>query len=250
MTITTSTQLEPQIDYPESDGKPMAETDAHIHAIIDTIATLSGFFRHAPTVYVAGNMLLYYQQGNPAASVAPDVFVVHGVSKDYRRTYRLWDEGHPPSIVIEFTTHSTRREDLVTKRDLYAALGVREYFLCDLLAEYLRPALQGFRLVDGEYMRLAVDGDGALVSEELGLRLRRESSRLRLVDAATGDRLLWPDEEIEARRLAEERAAGAEERARAEAEARRTAEERARTAEAEIERLYAELARLRAAPDD
>jgi hypothetical protein len=76
--ITTAA---PPIYYPESDGKPMGETDVHIDALIYLREALRDYFRDDPQVYVAGNMLLYYEEGNPAACVAPDVFVVHGVAK-------------------------------------------------------------------------------------------------------------------------------------------------------------------------
>lgn len=198
------------LDYPETDGKPMAETDVHRDAMADTIAILKEFYRTAPDVYVAGNLLLYYEEGNRAASVAPDVFVVFGVPNGRRRTYKLWEEGQPPTVVFEFTSGSTRLEDLGTKRYLYASLGVREYFLCDPLAEYLKPPLQGYTLVDGEYIRLADDLDGSLLSHELGMRLRREGARLRLTRATTGERLLWPDEVAAQARAAEDRAAAAE----------------------------------------
>ncbi len=65
-----------QIVYPETDGKPMAETEIYRQATTDTIATLAEFFRELPDVYVGGNLLFYYEQGNPAAAVGPDVFVV------------------------------------------------------------------------------------------------------------------------------------------------------------------------------
>src|SRR5262245_65089933 len=69
---------------------------------------LQDYFRDAPQVYVAGNMLLYYAEGNPTACVAPDVFVVQGVAKRERRTYRLWEEGQPPTVVVEITSRGTR----------------------------------------------------------------------------------------------------------------------------------------------
>jgi hypothetical protein len=71
--ISTPTQ---QVHYPESDGKPMGETDAHIDALIYLREALRDQFRDDPQTYVAGDMLLYYEEGNPAACVAPDVFVV------------------------------------------------------------------------------------------------------------------------------------------------------------------------------
>jgi Uma2 family endonuclease len=212
------------IHYPESDGKPMGETDVHIDALIYLREALRDYFRDDPQMYVAGNMLLYYEEGNPAACVAPDVFVVQGVTKQERRIYRLWAEGQPPAVVFEITSRGSRLEDLGTKRAVYAMLGVREYFVYDPLGEYLRPPLQGYQLQEGEYQRLPPGGEGALVSQALGLELRVEEGRLRVVDPATGERLLTPAEVHAARR--------------AEAAARRTAE-------AELARLRAELARLR-----
>jgi hypothetical protein len=84
--ITTTA---PPVHYPESDGKPMGETDVHIDALIYLREALRDYFRDDPQTYVARNMLLYHEEGNPAACVAPDVFVVQGVAKGERRTYRL-----------------------------------------------------------------------------------------------------------------------------------------------------------------
>ncbi|MDH3603035.1 MAG: Uma2 family endonuclease, partial [Candidatus Tectomicrobia bacterium] len=170
------------IIYPESDGKPMAETDVHIDALIYLREALKDYFRAAPRVYIAGNMLLYYEEGNPSACIAPDVFVVQGVDKYERRTYRLWEEAQPPAVVFEITSRSTRLEDKGTKRALYAMLGVREYFLYDPLGEYLQPALQGYRLRGDDYEPIPATADGILVCHTLSLELHLESGRLRLLD--------------------------------------------------------------------
>ena len=92
-------------------------------------------------------------------------------------------------------------------------LGVQEYFLYDPLAEYLRPALQGFMLANDSYIAMLPDASGALISQELGLRLWPEKDMLRMVDISTGQRLLRPFEVEQARVAAEERAESAEERA-------------------------------------
>jgi Uma2 family endonuclease len=219
--ITTAAQ---RIHYPESDGKPIGETDVHIDALIYLREALRDYFRDDPQIYIAGSMLLYYEEGNPAACVAPDVFVVQGVAKGERRTYRLWEEGRPPAVVFEITSRGPRLEDLGTKRAVYAMLGVQEYFLYDPLGEYLRPSLQGYQLQEGEYQRIPPGSEGKLTSRALGLELRLEEGHLRLVNPTTGERLLTPAEAQAARRAADIRAS---------------------RAEAELERLQAELARLR-----
>ena len=48
------------VEYPGSDGQPMAETPAHRDALIDAIRGLSRHFAKRPDVYVSGNMLMYY----------------------------------------------------------------------------------------------------------------------------------------------------------------------------------------------
>ncbi len=220
-----------QIYYPESDGKPMAETDIHRDQMFDLITTLKEFYRDAPDVYVSGNLFIYYEEGNIYKRVAPDVFVVKGVPKHERRTYRVWEEGKGPDVVIEVTSEETRREDQRGKRDLYErVLEVSEYFLYDPTGDYLRPPLQGYRLAKGVYHPIALR-NGRLRSRMLGLELGVRENRLRLYDPPKGQWLPTPAEHAAAQRQAE----AARER---EAAARRQAE-------AELARLRAELEALR-----
>ena len=113
---------------------------------------------------------------------------------------RAWRRGHGayPQLVVEVTSASSRKKDL-EKKEIYARLGIEEYFLFDPLDEYLRPRLQGFRWVRGAYRPIPADRDGSLLSKVTGLRLQAEGERLRLVDTASGKKLLWPHEEAAAR---------------------------------------------------
>ncbi len=223
------------VEYPESDGKPMGETDAHISQLIYLREALADYFRNDPNVYVASNLFVYFVEGDPSQVVCPDVFVVKGVPKGERRIYQVWKEGRGPDVAFELTSKKTRYEDLGAKKGIYELLGVQEYFLFDPLGEYLRPPLIAFRLTPEGYRQVKEE---PLVSQVLGLELRVEGSFLRLVDPRTGERLLTPLEAQEARRQAERARRQAERRAAEEAEARRRAEE-------ELERLRAELARLK-----
>lgn len=221
--------LQREVYYPESDGKPMAESDLHREVMTDLIHALKTRYIGEPNVYVAGNLLLYYVEGDPRKSVAPDVLVTWGIPKGHRKTYLLWKEGRAPGFVIEVTSDTTRSEDLGKKKELYLRLGVEEYVLFDPLGDYLHPRLQGHRLVLGRYQPMPLEPDGSLLSRITGLRLRVEGENLRLIDEATGERLLFVEEERVARLAAEERAAQ-------ETKARRALEE-------EIERLRRELGR-------
>ena len=163
------------VDYPESDGKRMAENDAQLAAILYGISVLRTYYAHRRDVYVSGDLLVYYEEGDPRASVAPDVFVVFGVEDRERMTYRVWEEGKGPDFVLEVASRSTWREDVGAKRGVYARMGVGEYWLYDPMGEYLRPRLRGYRLVGGRYERQplleSLDGRLTLRSGTLGLDL-------------------------------------------------------------------------------
>ena len=212
------------IHYPSSDGKPMAENDAQRDAIMYGIGALARHFRNRRDVYVSGDLLIYYEEGNPRVSIAPDVFVVFGVEDRRRPNYKLWEERRAPAFVLEVASPSTWRDDLGRKRSVYARLGVREYWQYDPDGDHLPARLQGERLTRSGYVRQPVgttpDGTLALYSDTLGLELRAAPGReMRFRDPATGDELRSHDEEADARRAAETRAAAAETRAAA-AEAR------------------------------
>ncbi|MGL5095300.1 MAG: Uma2 family endonuclease, partial [Planctomycetia bacterium] len=75
----------PDVEYPESDGKPLAETDVHIDLVLSLRERLKAFFAHDPNVYVAGNLFVYYVEGRPKVCLAPDGFVSFGVPDRRRR---------------------------------------------------------------------------------------------------------------------------------------------------------------------
>ena len=223
-----------EIEYPYSDGRPMAESDLHRDEMVYLIQALDDRFRETTDVYVAGNLFLYYVRGDRKAVVAPDVLLVKGVPKGKRKSFLLWKEGRGPCFVIEVTSDSTRDEDLNKKKDVYQRLGVDEYFLHDPLSEYLNPSLQGYRLQNGRYRRIAPEPDGTLVSLTTGLRLRREGEHLRLIDLVPGQSLRSFQEHREANRQLTETVQQQEQIIRQKDEALRAAEE-------ELARLRREL---------
>ncbi len=214
---------------PESDGKPMAETDKHRKQMIALLDALEEYFRPNPEIYVTGNIFFYYRnEAGERKSISPDIFVVRGVEKKDRRYYNLEIEKKAPELVIELISTDTKVEDLGNKRVIYAGLGVREYFLFDPTGEALKERLRGFRLENGDYMPMM---GARLHSEVLGLDLVLEQDQLRLYDPKTGQRLLNHEESEAARRAAEAKAAAAEAKAAA--------------AEAELAHLREGLAKLR-----
>ncbi|MDQ3249766.1 MAG: Uma2 family endonuclease [Chloroflexota bacterium] len=269
--VQTPAHATEAVYYPETDGKPMAESDLHREIMFFMIHLLQRFFAGQP-VYVSGNLLLYYEKGNPRKSVAPDCFVVFGVEPRRRRVYKLWEEGHGPEIVFEVSSHSTQRQDVGKKMQLYAQLGVREYFIYDPTADYLNPPLVAFELVAGAYQLMQPAGSAILnnllppladhrlpayVSRVLGLLLTLDSEgRLQFYNLATNQRLLTDEEarldtevrlQQAAQRVIQEVQRASQEARRASYEAARASQEAQRATQAEVEntRLKAELAKLR-----
>ena len=200
------------IDYPDSDGKPMAENDWQRNVIMYAMGALKTRFAGRPDVYVSGDLLIYYEEGNPRASVVPNVFVVFGAESRLRRNYKLWEEPKAPDFVLEVASPGRWREHEGPKRALYERLGVQEYFQHDPLGEHLPSRLQGRRLVRGAYEPLPVvpspGGTLHLYSETLGLDLLVDwSGEFRFRDPVTGELLLSLREIEAARRTAEARVA-------------------------------------------
>lgn len=206
MTVPTN-QLSTQIEYPDTDGKPMAESDLARDYLIYATKVLEIYFHDNPEVYVSGNLFIYYEKGNPQAVVAPDVFVVFGVNKGKRRSYKTWEERNKiPSFILEITSQSTQKEDQESKPNLYAALGVHEYFQYDPTRDYLSPQLQGLRLVSGNYQPITATTQQneellSLTSEVLQLELQLRSGKLRFYDPAAGEMLLTHEEQVQRSRF-------------------------------------------------
>ena len=84
------------IQYPDSDGKPLAENTKQLRWIVTLFGNLSALFRSSPTVFVAGDNLWYPVEGHPEIRVAPDVYVVFGRPKGDRGSYKQWEEDGIP----------------------------------------------------------------------------------------------------------------------------------------------------------
>ena len=219
--------------YPEEDGEPMAVSDLHRLILTRLLEILDTHFAERPEVYVSGDILMYYVEGDPRKSISPDVLVAFGLGKKLRRTYLVWNEGKVPDFAMEFSSKNTYRNDLGHKKELYALLGIQDYFLYDAEGLYLPSPLMGFTLVDGTYVPISEGVDGGLHSSVLALDFHVSNEGLDVYDPVANAWLQTPAEAAAARAETAE--------ARAE-----TAEARAETAEAETAQLRERLARLQA----
>jgi Uma2 family endonuclease len=234
-----------RIEYPTSDGRPMAETDLHRELMFDLIHRIQDWFSADPLTYVSGNLLIFYEPGNKRKHVAPDVFAVHGVPKRKRLYYLMWEEGKGPDAVIEVTSKTTRREDMNKKFKLYRdVLRVQEYMMYDPTGDYLKPNLQGYSLIGADYVPIQLI-DGRLPSAVLGLHLEPAGQALKLFNPATGQVILSPLERSEQARERSEQARERSEQARERSEqARERSEQALQQKAAEAEELRRQLAEL------
>ena len=223
----------PTLVYPESDGEPMAETPKHQQVMIDCMDILRNHFHGFADVYIGGNMMLYYEEGNPRKSISPDVFIVRGLSKKELRTYKTWEQPPTLDFVLEVASPSTYTRDFNEKMEIYAKiLRVKEYCIYDPYHE-IDPYFVGFRLVSEVYKEIPFV-NARIPFEVLGLELGEHEGVLRLYDPVKSAWLF----------TSQERVSDAEVRVAQESRARQEAESRAQHAEAELEKLRAALERL------
>ncbi len=208
--------------YPETDGKPMAASDYHRRLLIWTLQALEEHFAQKPEVYISGDIMMYYREGDPRKSISPDVLVCFGINPKLRLTYKIWEEEKAPDFVMEFSSKSTYDKDLGEKMDVYASLGIQDYFLYDAEGLYLPSPLMGFTLVDGVYVAILPGEQGGFRASVLDLDFHLRDGEIAIYDLVAGE---W----VQTR-----------------AERTETAEARAENAEAEAAQLREELARLKA----
>ncbi|MBC7807930.1 MAG: Uma2 family endonuclease [Akkermansiaceae bacterium] len=185
----TSRRLPRKVDYPEGDGKPMAETPEHGDAMYYAVSAARAALDGIADVYVAGNNFVYYVEGDVRKRVSPDCYVVLDVPRRARRSYKTWEDGgRTPNVVWEFTSRKTAKEDREDKFVLYEqVLKVPEYFLFDPLDQYLKPRLQGYRLnSNGAYIPVLPDVEGRFDSEQTGIKMFADGQILRFVHPSTG----------------------------------------------------------------
>ncbi len=216
------------------DPEPPEDSLQQEEPILKLISILKARYANDPTILCCGPLInVIYDSSVPNSFISPDGFIVFGLETDsaqirlHRRSYRIDEWGRTPAFVLEVASESTANRDVGIKRDIYARIGVQEYWRLDLLGEYYGETLVGETLVDGEYRRFELrtepNGDLWSRSQVLGVdfvyRVEDGIPRFMLRDSATAQWLLTL-EESEAARLAEQTARLAEQAARLAAEAR------------------------------
>lgn len=235
----------PEIEYPDSDGMPIADNTLQFKWIVLIKENLDAAFRHDPGVFVAGDLLWYAVQGDPKIRMAPDALVAFGRPRGYRGSYKQWEEGGiAPQVVFEVLSPGNRPAAMGLKFEFYQKYGVEEYYIYD-------PddgSLIGYRRVGGVLQK--IPSMVGYTSPRLGIRFEPGEGPDNLtIIGPDGERFRTYQEILDQRDAERLRAAEAERRS-AEAERRSAeAEEQAEAHRRRAEMLAAKLRELGIEPE-
>jgi hypothetical protein len=165
--------------------------------------------------FVGSDTFFYWKQFDPSECVAPDVYVLPGVSLTPRvGAWKVWETGKVPTFALEIVSTDVDK-DYLTSPPKYDRLGVTELvvFDPDFAASNDRVQWQVFRRIKGRgLVKVEVTNADRVRSRVLGCFLRAvgsgETLRLRLGTGPSGETLLPTDEEVAAEE--KQRADGAE----------------------------------------
>ena len=166
-----------QINYPETDGEPMAETDVHRDLLLETVEMLKMAF---PDAYVSGNICLYYEEDNSKKMISPDALVCLAQKPMQKRVYKAWEANAQLDLVMEFSSPTTKQVDYRKKKAIYEnVLRVPYYLIFDPMKRHL----DLFELYVTGYRSVPVQMNGRWHLSQMGLQVGVElHHRLRLFD--------------------------------------------------------------------
>jgi Uma2 family endonuclease len=240
----TQAGTKPAVEYPSTDGEPMAQNTKQYRYITTIQGGLAAMFRDRPDVFVAGDLFWYPIEGDNKTRVAPDVMVVFGRPKGDRDSYRQWEEDNiAPQVVFEILSPSNTLTELLDKSLFYERYGVEEYYVYDPDGG----GLYGFVRDESGHLRRVSEMQG-WVSPLLGVRFALEGGEL-VVARPDGGRFVGYEElaaalEQAQARAEQERLLREQERLLREQEQQRAEQERQRA-----ERLAQKLRELGVEPE-
>ncbi|OUC12185.1 MAG: hypothetical protein B0A82_23805 [Alkalinema sp. CACIAM 70d] len=202
--MTTFSQVDPDLLYPDSDGQPMSDNTKQFRWIVTIKENLEILFADRADVFVAGDLLWYAVEGQPKVRQAPDAMVVFGRPKGERGSYKQWvEDGIAPQVVFEILSPGNTAAEMARKREFYDTYGVEEYYEYDPDRQRLR----GWIRQGTELGPIAVMQDW--VSPRLGIQFRLGAEELEIV-RSDGQRFLTSVELAQQAEQAQQRAEQAE----------------------------------------
>ena len=165
----------PEVIYPDSDGKPMADNTKQFELIVEIKKGLDLLYINEPNVFIAGDLFWYPVQGQPTIVTAPDVMVVFGRPKGERGSYKQWQEENiAPQVVFEILSPSNDRLEMSRKLLFFERHKVEEYYLYDPETNFLDIWIR-----TSEGLEPIAQSDG-WTSPRLGVRFDISTGRLQL----------------------------------------------------------------------
>ncbi len=249
------------LDYDPFDPDPMPDAMLQYPVLKGLLAVLysrAEARNPGEPVFDGSNTIVCYDRSNLNVRVAPDYYFAVGVDPatvKLRGIYRTWVEGKPPDFVLEVASPSTARNDETTKRNIYANMGVPEYWRydpTDIVDPNQRPLyavpLVGEILVDGVYQPIPISPgpENCIMgySPALGVSLAVKDKRLVVYDHELEDFVAEFAEQERDKMQAQAEARAEREMRIAEREMRIAAENESSEQAATIRRLQEELRRL------
>ncbi|MBN3962600.1 Uma2 family endonuclease [Nostoc sp. NMS8] len=201
--MTTFFRSNADLDFPDSDGKPMADNTEQFRWIVLIKENLEILFANEPNVFVAGDLLWFPVKSRLISPVAPDTMVVFGRPKGRRGSYKQWQEDNiAPQVVWEILSPSNNANEMERKLEFYQTYGVEEYYQYDpdryelkgwrRLGEQLLPIAQidgwtspllGIRFAVGNHELVIYRPDGRQFLSSVELEQRAEQERQRAEQA-------------------------------------------------------------------
>jgi len=219
----------------------MADNTLQFEWIVTLQGNLDLLFRDDPTVFVAGDHLIYPVKGRADIRVAPDVYVAFGRPKGHRGSYKVFEENNVfPQVIFEVWSPGNMATLVNEKLRFYAQYGAEEYYV--LYPE--RPEFWQGWLRQGNSL-VAIREMNGFVSPRLGIRFESIRGEIAVYHPNNNPFISYIERSVlaeqEHARAEQQQALAGYERTRADAERARANAEQAR-AEAERERANAEQA--------
>ncbi len=137
--MVTVKEVDEELLYPSSDGKPMADNTEQYKWIVIVKENLEVLFNDRKDVFIAADLLWYPKRlplnVQPAEELekraqAPGVMVVFGRPKGKRKSYLQWKENNiPPWVVFEILSESNDAVEIAEKLVFYQQHGVQECYI-------------------------------------------------------------------------------------------------------------------------
>jgi Uma2 family endonuclease len=232
---------QPDLIYPERDGKPMADNTKQFRWIMVIYHNLEWLFADDSNAFVAGDLLWYPVEGNNKIRNAPDVMVAFGRPKGDRGSYMQWkEENIAPQVVFEILSPGNTLTEMNKKQVFYDRYGVEEYYLYDPEKNDLSGWLRVEERLD------VIDSPAGWTSPRLGIRFDLSGEELQLY-CPDGRRFLSYTEICQLLEQEQQRAQQAEQQLEQERQRTQQAEQQLEQERQRAERLAE---RLRAAGID